>query len=120
MLERARADCGADGCDEARSAHHRAELAAAESRWAPVLACRAPVVEALRAWADGIETASQAATEGVGLALLVQLGARFLSTWTALVACVEAAAPDVDLPSLPAALAALAGLPVRAQAGAVQ
>lgn len=109
VLERARAECSPGGCEEDRAEHHRAELARAEARWAPVLACRAPVVEALRGWLDGLETAHQAATSEVGLALLLRLGARFVAAYGALVACVEAAAPDVDLPGLPPALAGLAG-----------
>ncbi len=109
VLERARAECSPGGCEEDRAEHHRAELARAEARWAPVLACRAPVVEALRSWLDGLETAHQAATSEVGLALLLRLGARFVAAYGALVACVEAAAPDVDLPGLPPALAGLAG-----------
>lgn len=109
VLERARAECSPGGCEEDRAEHHRAELARAEARWAPVLACRAPVVEALRSWLDGLETAHQAATSEVGLALLLRLGARFVAAYSALVACVEAAAPDVDLPGLPPALAGLAG-----------
>lgn len=109
VLEQAREECSPAGCDEERAEHHRAELAAAEARWAPVLACRAPVVEALRSWADGISTALQVATDDVGIALLLRLGGRFVAAYSALVACVEAVAPDVDLPGLPPALSALVG-----------
>jgi hypothetical protein len=109
VLVDARAECGFDGCDGERSLYWRARLTALEDRWAPVLACRSPVVEALRAWADGLETAIAAETDDVGVELLLRLGRRFISAWGALERCVETAAPDLDLPGLPAPLAALAG-----------
>lgn len=109
IVDAARVECAPDGCDEGRSAQYRAELAATEERWAPVLACRAPVVEALRAWADGIETAHRAATDQIALDLLLALGARFVSAYGALASCLETAAPEVDLPALPSVLAGLGG-----------
>jgi hypothetical protein len=108
VVSRAEAECPS-GCDEERAEAYRVELAATEARWAPVLACRLPVVEALRSWLDGLDTARVAATESVGLALLARLGLRFAAAYSALAVCVEAAAPDADLPALPAALSALGG-----------
>lgn len=109
IVESAEAECGQDGCSEDRAAHYRAELALAEERWAPALECRAPVVEALRAWGDGIETAHRAATDEIGTELLIHLGLRFVSSYSALRSCVNAAATDVDIPALPAPLSGLAG-----------
>lgn len=99
----ARAECGADGCDEARATFHREALARVFSKWAPVLACRPAVVEALRGWADGIELARHAATADLGLSHALILGLRFVSAYRALVECVEEAVPDLDLPGLPSA-----------------
>jgi hypothetical protein len=101
IVDEARTECGAAGCSEARAEEVRTRFAAAETRWAPALACRAPVVEALRAWAAGLETASAAGTPELGVALLLRLGARFVAEFRALERCVETAAPDVDLPGLP-------------------
>lgn len=106
IVDRARVECGAEGCSEERSVAIRAELAAAESRWVPVLACRPPVVEALRSWADGIETAIRAATEALGLELVGALAERFVASYEALIGCVRANAPEVQIPSLAPALTA--------------
>lgn len=104
VKSRARGECGSTGCDETRSEFHRAALEATISTWAPVLACRGAVVQALRSWADGIDTARQANDGDLGLELLVILARRFVAAYGALVACVETAAPELDLPGLPAAL----------------
>lgn len=109
VLVDARTECGEDGCDTERAVYWRARLDEIEGRWAPAMACRAPVVESLRAWADGLATAIAAETDELGLELLIRLAGRFVSTWAALERCVEAAAPDVDVPGLPRDLAALVG-----------
>lgn len=109
IVAEARATCGDDGCTEEQATTLRERLDAGERRWSPVLACRAPVVEALSAWLDGLETAHVAATADIGIALLVRLGLRFITAYSALARCVEAAAPDVDLPQLPPELVAIGG-----------
>lgn len=105
VLERTRAECRS-GCDDARKVELRAEVASIRDRWSPVLECRAPVVEALRLWADGVEVA--AAAGDIGLELLARRALRFLTAWETLDACLGAAAPSVDLPDLPPLLRALA------------
>jgi hypothetical protein len=109
VLVDARAECGAGGCSEERSEHWRGRLTSIEERWEPALACRAPVVEALRAWADGLETALAAETDELGLELLLRLGRRFLASYAALGRCLDGVAPDVDVPDLPRELAVLGG-----------
>ncbi len=110
VLERARGECGSDGCSEERAAHYRAELAAAEARWAPAMECRDTVPAALRSWIDGIDAARVAQSSGISLELLARLGGRFALDYVAFVACVNARAPeDPHLPPLPAELEALAG-----------
>lgn len=100
VLEEARAECGEGGCTDERAEAYRAELARREAAWSPALACRAPIVEALRTWGDGIETANAARTESIGLALVAELLGAFLRTWSALASCLEAAPASIDLPTL--------------------
>lgn len=109
VVERAELSCGEGQCDEARAEAFRAELERREARWQPVMECRAPIVEALRSWADGIETAHAAGTEEIGLALLLRLGLRFLGAYAALDRCIEATGVSFDLPGLPPQLVALGG-----------
>lgn len=108
IVDEAREACAPDGCDDAEAEAFRARLAAAEQRWVPILACRAPIPEALRAWADGLDTAYRAQTSSIGVALMLSLGRRFLAAYGAFVDCVEAADPEIDLPGLPPELMTLA------------
>ena len=112
IVEAAREECGDGECTPERQEHWRAELAAAEQRWAPALECRATVPAALHSWIDGIETAHVAQTEKVGLQLMGRLGARFAIDYATFVQCVNAHAPvdDPHLPELPPEIAALADL----------
>lgn len=109
IVDEARRDC-AEGCSVDEADAYRARLREAEEHWAPVLACRAPVVEALRAWLDGLETAHAAATAELGIGLLVRLGMRFVAAYGGLRVCVTTAEPDVELPALPVELAPIGGV----------
>jgi hypothetical protein len=93
IVDAARADCADGDCD--REAY-RARLAAEEARWEPAMACRAPAVEALRAWLDGLDTASRA-SENVAALLMARLAARFTVAYSVLAQCVDA----VQGPSIP-------------------
>jgi len=91
----------ANGCTDQERDVFRARLRAAEERWAPAMACRAPVPEALRTWLDGIDTARRIESDEVRLRWLVALASRVALEYEALRACIERAAPEVDLPELP-------------------
>lgn len=108
ILEEARDECGPDGCTPEQAERFRARLQAAEEAWAPVLACRAPVPEALRAWVDAVELAHTAATEELGLAHAAAGGARFVLVYQSFAHCIEAARPGTDVPMLPSTVEALA------------
>jgi len=97
----AQAECVPGGCDETRSEHYRDTLAERERTWAPVLAARDLVVEALRAWLDGLSVAQIASSESIGLGLLLRLAARVASAYGTLVDVLATIAPDVHLPGLP-------------------
>lgn len=103
VVDAARADCADGDCD--REAY-RARLAAEEARWAPAMACRAPAVEALRAWLDGLDTASRA-SENVAALLMARLAARFTVAYSVLAQCVDAVQgpgiPDLPPPLRPEA-----------------
>jgi hypothetical protein len=99
----ARAACPT-GCPE-RAEYHLGRLAEAEARWRPVLDCRAPVVEGLRAWIDAIELAATAATESLGLSHALAEAARVVLLYSGMRECVGDA---VDLPELPEAVTAYA------------
>jgi hypothetical protein len=108
VVEEAAAECPAEGCPDDRAAYYRAELERRTETWRAVLACRAPVVESLRSWLDGLRTAQAVATDEVGLELLGVLGARFVAAYAAAGACVEGAGGPT-LPGLPGPLAAVGG-----------
>jgi len=99
VVDAAREECGENGCTPERQDFYRLELERRTGLWAPALACRDPIPIAMREWVDALRTAQAAATEGLGVALLMQHGVRFLELYTALVGCIEAVVPSLDLPS---------------------
>jgi hypothetical protein len=103
-LAASRAECGAGGCSQERAAHYRAELVEREQKWAPAMAARNHLFDALDEWIEGLRIAVAAHTESFGLALLIRLGALVVAAYGTLVDVLATIAPGVHLPGLPGEL----------------
>lgn len=108
VLDDARRTCGGDGCTDAQATALRARLTDLETRWEPVMRCREPVVQGVRAWIDAIEDAHLASSDELGWSSALAWGARALLLYAGFAECVESASGGgVDLPELPMAVTAV-------------
>lgn len=112
MLEAARVECGADGCEDARADELVRTYDARVAAWAPARECAAPVRQGLNAWLDAIELASLAAHQELSWQHAVAEAARVVLLYDRFRVCVAAVGDALDLaldlPELPAFILPLA------------
>jgi hypothetical protein len=100
IVDEARETCRPNGCNEEQAQGFRLRLNERTAHWAPVLACRESVPEALRAWIDAIELAHIAQTAEIGFANVLAAAARASTIYAAAVTCAVAIDPALELPAL--------------------